>query len=81
MTGLAYVFLVIQVVLGNLPAWCLIALATAPLNAAASRALLRDAARPWKLVGAIKLTIAAANLNGLLLAVGLLVSAYLTGRG
>jgi 1,4-dihydroxy-2-naphthoate octaprenyltransferase len=80
MAGLAYAFMVIEVVLGHLPAWCLVALATAPLNFAASRSLLRDAARPWKLVGAIKLTIAAANLNGLLLAVGLLASAFVTGR-
>jgi 1,4-dihydroxy-2-naphthoate octaprenyltransferase len=81
MTALAYGFLLVAVVLGNLPAWCLLALATAPLNVAASRVLLQDATRPWKLAGAIKLTIAAANLNGLLIAIGLFAPALIRALG
>jgi 1,4-dihydroxy-2-naphthoate octaprenyltransferase len=80
-TGFAYVFLVLQVARGNLPAWCLLALSTAPLSVAAGRALVRDAAQPQKLVGAIKSTIVAANLSGLLMAAGLVAPAFLPRLG
>lgn len=80
-TGLAYGFLLLQVMLGNLPAWCLVALTTAPLSAMACRALLRNAAQPKKLVGAIKSTIVAANLNGLLIAAGLIAPVFLPAPG
>lgn len=79
--GMAYGFLVAVVVLGTLPVWCLIALATVPLHVAASRSLLRNAVRPGRLVGAIRLTIAAANLSGLLIAAGLLASALIPALG
>ena len=80
-TGLAYGFLVLQVVRGHLPAWCLLALSTVPLSVAASRALVRDAAQPQKLVGAIKSTVVAANLSGLLMAAGLVAPVFLPTLG
>jgi len=76
-TGTAYSFLILQVMLGNLPARCLIALATVPVSAAAGRALLRNAGQPKELVGAIKSTIVAANLNGLLIAGALALPQFL----
>ena len=55
-------------------------LGAAALSVAASRALVRDAAQPTKLRGVIKLTIAAANVNGLLLAVGLVLATPFPAR-
>lgn len=65
----AYGFLMVAVAAGPLPAWCLIALLSAVPNAKAGRDVLRFAETPRNLVPAIKLTIGAASLHGLLLAV------------
>jgi 1,4-dihydroxy-2-naphthoate octaprenyltransferase len=78
MTGFAYLFLVAQVFLGNLPAWCLVALLTVPMNVAAGRKLVRKAVYPKELVGAIRSTILAANFHGLLMAGGLVVPVLLS---
>jgi 1,4-dihydroxy-2-naphthoate octaprenyltransferase len=64
----AYGFLLWAVGAGLLPRWALIALASAVLTAMAARDLLRYPDRPQLLVPAIKLTIGAATLHGLLLA-------------
>jgi len=67
----AYGFLLWAVVTGLLPRWALVALASAVLTATAARDLLRYPDRPQLLVPAIKLTIGAATLHGLLLAAAL----------
>ena len=67
----AYGFLTMAVGLELLPALCLIALASALLTAKAGVDLVRLAERPRELTLAIKLTIAAAGLHGLLLAAAL----------
>ena len=67
----AYGFLAGAAALGYLPRLCLIALASAVLTGRAGAALVRLAQRPAELAPAIKLTIAAASLHGLLLAVAL----------
>jgi 1,4-dihydroxy-2-naphthoate octaprenyltransferase len=67
----AYGFLAMAVGLELLPALCLIALASALLTAKAGVDLVRLAERPRELTLAIKLTIAAAGLHGLLLAAAL----------
>lgn len=67
----AYLWLGVAVVLGALPALCAVALLPAVLSFQACRQLLGNADEPARLTPAIKATIAAANLNGLLLALGL----------
>jgi len=67
----AYGFLLCAIGAGLLPRWALIALASAVLTATAARDLLRYPDRPQLLVPAIKLTIGAATLHGLLLAAAL----------
>ena len=67
----AYGFLLWAVVTGLLPRWALVALASAVLTAMAARDLLRYPDQPQRLVPAIKLTIGAATLHGLLLAAAL----------
>ena len=57
--------------LGFLPVACALGLLPAALSCKAGRQLLRDADRPERLVPAIKATIAAANLQGLLMALAL----------
>lgn len=68
---MAYGFLLWAVGAGLLPSWALIALASAVLTAMAARDLLRYPDRPTLLAPAIKLTIGAATLHGLLLAAAL----------
>jgi 1,4-dihydroxy-2-naphthoate polyprenyltransferase len=72
---LAHFWLVATVMLGHLPVLALIATLTLPLSLLASLSLLRDASRPDRLVPAIKQTILAANLHGLLLVAALLATA------
>jgi 1,4-dihydroxy-2-naphthoate octaprenyltransferase len=67
----AYGFLLWAVGAGLLPRWALIALASGVLTAMAARDLLRYPDRPQLLVPAIKLTIGAAALHGVLLAAAL----------
>ena len=67
----AYLWLAAAVVLGFLPVACALGLLPAALSFKAGRPLLRDADRPERLVPAIKATIAAANLQGLLMALAL----------
>ena len=64
----AYGFLICAIGVGWLPPVALLALASAALSAKAARDLLRFPDQPQRLVPAIKLTIGAANLHGLLLA-------------
>jgi 1,4-dihydroxy-2-naphthoate octaprenyltransferase len=66
--GGAYGWLGLQLLLGQLPAAAALAMAPLPLNAWAAGRLLRHAARPARLAGAIRATIAAAVAHGLLLA-------------
>lgn len=72
---LAHGWLLAQVVGGYLPGYALVATLTLPLSLLASASLLRDASRPARLVPAIKQTILAANLHGLLLVAALLAAA------
>lgn len=72
---LAHGWLVAMVMAGYLPALALLATLTLPLSLVAARGLLRDASRPARLVPAIKQTILAANLHGLLLVAALLAAA------
>lgn len=62
-----------------LPLYVLLALATLPLSLAATRGLLAHAEQPPALLPAIKQTIAAANVHGLLLAGLLVASRYFGG--
>jgi 1,4-dihydroxy-2-naphthoate octaprenyltransferase len=73
----AYGFLLWAAGTGLLPRLSLIALASAVLTAIAARDLLRHAEQPQLLAPAIKLTIGAATLHGLLLAGAL----FMAGRG
>lgn len=68
----AYAWLVAAVAAGRLPATVLIALLSAPLTWKAFRQLLRHAAQPRRLAPAIRMTIGAASVHGLLLAAGLI---------
>jgi len=72
---LAHFWLVAMVIAGHLPVPALVATLTLPLSLFATASLLRDAGRPDRLVPAIKQTILAANLHGLLLVAALLVTA------
>lgn len=68
---LAYGWLVLAVLGGVLPAPVLLALLAAPLSWRAARDLLRYAAQPSRLAGAIQLTIGAMLVHGALLCLGL----------
>jgi len=68
---LAYAWLAMTVLAGGLPPAALIALAAAPLSLAAARRLARDAEQPARLAPSIQLTIAAAVLHGVLLALAI----------
>ena len=74
LTGAAYGFLAAAIAWGRLPLWTAAALLPALLSFNACRQLLADADRPARLTPAIKLTVAAANLNGILLSAGLVLS-------
>lgn len=76
--ALAYGWLALHALAGKLPLGALLALATLPLSARAASGLLRDADRPQQLASAIVATIAAANLHGLLLAIGLVASRWVS---
>jgi len=71
----AHFWLIAMVIGGYLPISTLVAMLTLPLSLLATRSLLRDASRPALLVPAIKQTILAANLHGLLLVAALLATA------
>ena len=71
LTGAAYLWLALAVIWGALPWLCAAGLLPALLSFKAARGLLRHATDPAQLTPAITATIAAANLNGLLLALGL----------
>jgi 1,4-dihydroxy-2-naphthoate octaprenyltransferase len=58
-----------------LPSYALVATLTLPLSLRATQLLLREADRPARLVPAIKQTILAANLHGLLLVAALIAAA------
>jgi 1,4-dihydroxy-2-naphthoate octaprenyltransferase len=70
---LAYGWIVLSVVLNWLPVFALIALFSLPLSVTAAHQLLRHAARPQQLTGAIKLTITAMLLHGALLSIALVI--------
>jgi 1,4-dihydroxy-2-naphthoate octaprenyltransferase len=69
--ALAHLWQIALVINGSLPLWSLVTLLTLPLSLQATRLLLGEAERPANLVPAIKQTILAANLYGLLLTVAL----------
>ena len=69
--AVAYAWLAGAVFAGSLPKLALIALATLFLTAGAARQLFAHATEPARLEGAIKQTIGAANVHGLLLALAL----------
>jgi len=71
---LAYGWVAIAVATKALPLLALVSLLAVPLSLRAARDLLRFAAEPGRLVPAIPLSIGAASLHGLLLAVGLALS-------
>ena len=71
LTAAAYLWLAAAVLLGVLPALCAVALLPAALSVKACGGLLQNAAEPARLAPAIQATIAAANLNGLLMALAL----------
>lgn len=75
LVGGAYLSLLLAILAGALPPFAAAGLLTLPLSLQAARLLLRHAEQPAALAPAIKLTIAATNLHGLLLAVGLLCAA------
>lgn len=70
----ANAWLIIAVWLGWLPGLALLALLALPLSVQATRLLMRHAAQPQRLDGAIKLTIAALLSHGLLLSLGLSIA-------
>lgn len=74
LTVLAYFSLLLAILFGKLPLWSAMALLPAILSFNASRQLLVDSGHPERLGSAIKLTISAANLNGILLSAGLAIS-------
>ncbi|HQZ03743.1 MAG TPA: prenyltransferase [Thauera sp.] len=71
LVAFAYLWLASALVAGQLPPSAAIALLPAAFSIRAARQLLADAAYPARLVPPIRDTIAAANLSGLLLAIGL----------
>ena len=77
LTGAAYLWLALALVAGALPTWCALGLLPAAPSFMAARQLLVHADEPSRLTPAIQATIAAANLNGLLLALGLALARWL----
>lgn len=71
--ALAYAWLLSSVAFGWLPVLDLLALVALPLSVKAALLLLRHAAQPQQLGGAIKLTIAAMMVHGALLSVRLIL--------
>jgi 1,4-dihydroxy-2-naphthoate octaprenyltransferase len=71
--ALAYAWLLSAAMLGWLPVLVLLAALALPLSVKAARLLLRHAAQPQRLGGAIGLTIAAMLLHGALLSLGLIL--------
>lgn len=71
----AYLWLVAAVMAGALPLWSVVGLLPAVLSFQACRRLFREAHHPARLAPAIKATIAAANLHGLLISMALMLSA------
>jgi 1,4-dihydroxy-2-naphthoate polyprenyltransferase len=65
---LAYAWLTVGVMRGYLPTAALVALATLPLSLRAQQQLIRHAESPSELAPAIRMTLAAAHLHGVLLA-------------
>lgn len=76
LTATAYLWLALAVTTGALPSLCSLGLLPAALSFMASRTLLQQAASPAQLAPAIKATIAAANINGLLIAIALALSRH-----
>lgn len=76
LTATAYLWLALAVTTGALPPLCALGLLPAALSFMASRTLLQQAASPAQLAPAIKATIAAANINGLLIAIALALSRH-----
>lgn len=74
LTAAAYLWLVLALAAGKAPPWCAAALLPAVLSLRAARLLLVHARQPGQLAPAIKLTVAAANLHGVLMAAGLALS-------
>lgn len=74
---LAYAGLGLALLVGELPAWAGLGLLTLPASFLAARHLLRHAAEPAQLAEGIKLTILAANLHGLFMALGLGLAHFL----
>ncbi len=72
--SLSYAWLLVNVLLGWLPVLALLALLALPLSVRAARLLLRHAAQPQQLGEAIKLTIAALMVHGVLLSLALILS-------
>ena len=69
--ALAYLWIVGATLAGALPKLALVSLVTLPMTLGAARQLFAHAGTPSQLAGAIKQTIAAANVNGLLMAAAL----------
>lgn len=76
--ALAYAWVLCAVVAGALPKLALLSLASAPLTFGAMRQLFVHAQAPARLAVAIRQTIGAANLHGLLMALALVVSRYVS---
>jgi 1,4-dihydroxy-2-naphthoate octaprenyltransferase len=76
LTGAAYLWLALALVAGALPVWCALGLLPAVPSFMAARQLLTHAGEPNQLTPAIQATIAAANVNGLLLALGLALARW-----
>ncbi|MFA6969879.1 MAG: prenyltransferase [Gallionella sp.] len=70
---MAYLWLLLSVLMGWLPALVLLAVLALPLSVKAASLLLRHAAQPQQLGDAIKLTIAAMLAHGALLAFALII--------
>ena len=70
----AYLWLGTAVIVKALPMLCVVSLLTAPLSFFAFRIVLKHADDPLRLLPAIKGTIAAANIHGLLMAATLVAS-------
>lgn len=73
---IAHGWLALAIVSGGLPVGGALALLPLPLSVLAGRRLLADAESPARLAPAIRHTVAAANLHGWLLALGLIVAAH-----
>ena len=67
----AYGALALGILAGVLPLWAAVGLLPLPFSLKACRQLMADAGYPDRLAPAIKLTVTAANLNGLLISAGL----------